>query len=338
MTPDEALAEAKSGKLRPVYLVAGEESHLADQVVRALREAVTRQGIPGLNDDTLTAASGNFTEALQIARTQPMMASRRFLLVRDLEKWESQKKDGSAPLDQLVEYVVDPAPTTVLVLASTKLDKRRKLYTTAKSSGFLVSCDTPNQRELPGWIVERVKGRGNSISHSTAALLAELLGPELGPVADAVERLCLYVGQGKSIDEEAVSACVVRLRTASVWQLVDAVARRDVGTALALFDDVFDPGARDFSLIGTFSWATRQLIRFDAARKRGLDPSEAAKAAGAPPFKARDLESQLKGLSSETLSGWLEHVARADLALKGGSKRPPRSTLEQVIIELCRGA
>jgi len=340
VSPDEALAEAKAGKLRPIYLVAGEEAHLVDQTVRALRESALSGGIVGLNDDSFHASNANFAEVMAVARTLPMLSSRRWVLVRDMEKWDSAKKDKgdtrSSPLDALVEYAEHAPSTTVLVLVAGKLDKRKRLYVAAKKDGWLVSCETPARNELPGWIVERVQARGNSIGRGTADLLAELLGPELGPVAEAVERLCLYAGSGQTITEEAVSECVVRLRTASVWQLLDAVGRRDIGSALRMFDDVFDPQDRGLPLIGTFSWAMRQLIKFDAARKRGMNSADAAKAAGAPPFKARDLENQLRGLSAHALPDWLEQVAAADLALKGGSRRPARATLEQMIIDLCR--
>ena len=341
MTPEEAIASVKKGKLLPVYLVSGEESHLADAAIRAIRDEVTRTGIAGLNDDTFHAGTTAVEEVLSIARTMPMMAQRRFVLVRDVDKWDSTKKekgDKASALDQLSEYAEGAADSTVLVLVGPKLDKRRRLYTSAKKNDFLVSCETPKRHELPEWIVDRVRARGNTISRGTADLLAELQGPELAPIADAVERLCLYVGEGKPIGEDDVSACVVRLRTASVWELVSAVGKRDLGNSLRVLDDVFDPTDRGMPLIGILAWATRQLIKFDGAKKRGLSSADAAKAAGVPPFKSRDLEDQLRGLSPEVLTEWLAQLAQADLALKGGSRRPARATLEQMLIDLCRVA
>jgi DNA polymerase-3 subunit delta len=49
VTPDQALAEASSGDLRPVYLVAGDEPFLASSVVRALKVAAMKGGVAGLN-------------------------------------------------------------------------------------------------------------------------------------------------------------------------------------------------------------------------------------------------------------------------------------------------
>jgi DNA polymerase III delta subunit len=83
------------------------------------------------------------------------------------------------------------------------------------------------------------------------------------------------------------------------------------------------------------AWSVRQLIKFDAATRAGAGPEEAARRAGAPPFKARDLAGQLRRLSPADLERWLLLLAEADLELKG-SKRPPRATIEDAIMQMCR--
>lgn len=343
VTPDQAIAEAQKGEIRPVYLIVGEERIFADQVVTALKKKVTEGGIAGLNDDTMDAPGASVDAVLSVARTMPMMASRRWLLARNIESWDAQKEKKSdskskaaSPLDSLLAFAEKAESTTVLVLVAAKLDKRRKLYTTAKKEGWLVSCETPQRSELPGWIIERTQAQGNQISRSVADLIAELAGPELSTVSDAVERLCLYVGAGNAVTDEAVSECVVRLRTASVWELVSAVGRRDAGESLRLLQDVYDPSDRGLRLIGVLAWATRQLIRFDHAIQSGMSSSDAAKAAGAPPFKARELSDQMRKMPPGALPRWLDSLRDADVALKGGSKRPPLSIVEQMVLDLCR--
>lgn len=343
MTPEQAISEAESGEIRPIYLIVGEERHFADQVVKALRAKVTAGGIEGLNDDTMDAPGASADAVLQVARTMPMMASRRWLLARNIESWDAEKKGkkdkkNKSPLDAVLDYASKADPSTVLVLVASKLDKRRKLYTVAKKEGWLVSCETPKRNELPGWIAERAKTRGNKISRADADLLAELAGPELSSVADALERTCLYVGEGQAVTEEAISECVVRLRTASVWELVSAVGRRDAATSIRLLEDVYDPQDRGLRLIGVLGWATRQLIKFDQGIKDGMSPPDAAKAAGAPPFKSGELSQQVRAMPKGALVQWVERLAEADLALKGGTKRPPRAVIEQMVLDLCRAA
>jgi DNA polymerase-3 subunit delta len=349
LTPDEAIGEIDSQKLRPVYLVVGQERHLAEQVVRRLREEVARTGVAGLNDDTLTAGADNVDAVLAAAKTLPMLAKRRFLLVRDLDRWDGEKAEakpvsakGSAkkvprepPLDRLASYSEDPNPSTVLVLWATKLDKRRRLYTSAKKAGFLVTAEPLDRRELPEFIQRQAELRGSRIARNDAQLLLDLCGSDLAALVDAIERLSLYVGAGGSIDSKAISELVVRIRTDSVWELVGAVGRRDAGRALAVLADVYDPSDRGLKLVSVLAWATRQLLRFDAARKQGLDSNDAAKAAGAPPFKARELEEQLRQLPAENLSRWILVLAATDLDLKGGTRRPPEAVMERMVLDLC---
>jgi DNA polymerase-3 subunit delta len=343
VTPEQALAEAASGDLRPVYLVAGEEALLAGNVVAALKAAAVKGGIVGLNEEQFQAGEAEIDRVLAAARTLPMMAKRRFVLVRGIERWEPKagaKSEGKLtdkdPFEKLIDYAKAPSSSTVLVLYGGAVDKRRKLYTQAKADGFLVPCEQLARADLPRWIEQRVTARGCKISPSVADLLAELTGPELSPVADAVERVCLYVGDGQEITEETLSTCVVRLRSASVWELVSAVGRRDAGAALAALADVYDPQDRGLRLLGVLAWSTRQLLRFDSAVRGGASPDQAAIRAGAPPFKARELSQQVKALSRAELERWPELLARLDLQLKGGSRRPPQAVLESAILKLCR--
>jgi DNA polymerase-3 subunit delta len=342
VTPDQALSEAAQGQLRPIYFVAGEEALLASQVVAALKAASMKGGVPGLNEDQYQAGEADIDKVLAAARTLPMMAKRRFVLVRGLERWEPKggaregKLTDKDPFEKLLDYAKSPPTSTVLVLLGAAVDKRRKLYTQAKADGYLVVCEPLARHDLPRWIEKRVTDRGCKISQGVADLLAELTGPELSPVADAVERLCLYVGDGNEIVEDSVATCIVRLRTASVWELVGAVGRRDAGAALAALADVYDPQDRGLRLLGVLAWSTRQLLRFDSALRGGASPDQAAIAAGAPPFKSRELSQQLKALPRADLERWPELLARLDLELKGGTRRPPQAVLESAILKLCR--
>ncbi len=338
MTPDQALREASENALRPVYLVTGEERYLQTQVLSALREAALAGATPGLNEDQFTAGEASVDAVLGAARTLPMFAKRRLVVVRALERWESAAKGakGVEALEQLTAYAKDPSPSTVLLLVAAKVDKRKKLAALAFKQGFAVSCEPLSRGDLPRWIETTAKARGNALASGVADLLAELAGPELSSVADALERVCLYAGEGETITEEAVAECVVRVRPTTVWELVGAVGRRDVGGALAALERVYDPQDRGLRLVGVLAWSTRQLLRFESATRGGARPDEAAKRAGAPPFKARELAAQVRAIPRRDLERWLELLARVDFALKGGSKRPPKAVLEHAILSLCQ--
>ena len=352
VTPEQAINEARSGKLRPLYLVLGEETALAARVLQAIRAAALEGGVAGLNDDSWMAGEVDAAAVVATARTMPMLGPRRYVCVRGLERWETKRKSNAAPaaekagktkkkpakgpLEALQDYAARASETTVLVLAATKLDGRRKLVASARKQGWVVTCDRLKDAALVGWVVALAKERGTALGPRVAGSIAELCGPELANVEDAVERLSLYAGPGCEVTEAHITECITRLRPATVWELVNSVGRGELGNALAALGEVFDPKDRGLPLVGLLASSTRQLLRYSAARRSGASPQEATHAAGAPPFKARDLESQMSSLNERRLAMWLETLAKVDLDLKGGSKRPPRATLEVALLDLCQ--
>ncbi len=342
MTPEAAIAEARKGALRPVYLVTGTEQWLRDQVVAELRAAALGGGVAAFNEDRFTAGEVDVNRVVAAARTVPMMAPRRFVLVRSAERWDGAGSDDGddegkrqSPLDRLMQYVTAAVDSTCLVIVAGKVDGRRKLATVAKKEGFVVQCEPLDSRKLAAWVVGQCKSRGHAIDHDVADLLAELAGPEMAYLNDAVERLSLFVGEGAPITEHAVAECIARVRTGDTWALVNAVGARDLGTAMKLLAAVYDPRDRGLPLLGAVAWSIRQLARFQAAMDAGMGLDEAAKAAGVyQPFRARELGQKVKSFHPKELERWLLVLAETDLALKS-SRRPADAILDDMLTRMC---
>lgn len=346
MTPEEAISQAESGQLLPVYVVLGEERVLRDRVVAALREAALGGGLADFNEDKFTAGEADVDKVLAAARTVPMMANRRFCLVRSVERWDTaaaagddKDKDASraTPIEKLAQYIDEAVPTTCVVLVASGLDGRRKLMSVARKKQLIVNCDPLDDRALTAFILKAFQGKGHKVDHDVADLLAQLAGPELGHIMDVVERLSLYVGKGAEITEDAVAACVTRVRLADTWALVDAVSARDLGKAMRLFADVYDPKDRGLPMLGALAYTVRLLARVATGMESGQSADEAARLAGVPPFKTREITFKAKSWRSRELERWLTVLKETDLALKS-SRRPADVILEDMLTRLMRRA
>jgi DNA polymerase-3 subunit delta len=173
------------------------------------------------------------------------------------------------------------------------------------------------------------------MDRDVAQLLAEIAGPELAYVSDAIERLSLYVGESKPITERDVSECVARVRMADTWALVDAVAKRDLAKALRVLADAYDPRDHGLPILGALAWSMRQLARFHAAAAEGASTDEAARRAGVfQPYRARELASRARGVRRKDLERWMLALAESDVALKS-SRRGADAILEEMLTKLC---
>src|SRR6185312_11347454 len=120
--------------LLPVYIVAGEERLLRDEVIAELRAASLGGGVAAFNEDKFTAGEVDVDKVVAAARTVPMMAPRRFVLVRSAERWDTVEgtEKTSSPIDRIAEYAAAPIDSTCLVVVGSKIDGRRKVVAAAK--------------------------------------------------------------------------------------------------------------------------------------------------------------------------------------------------------------
>lgn len=332
MTPKQLIELASTAPLPPILLLLGEDLSARKKCLGLLRQKATEGSIPGFNDQSFHASDSDISQILSSARTPPMMGPHRLVEVHGLQQWEKNQIDN---LDALALYAEDPTESTVVLLISDKLDKRRKLFTALNKAGRIVHCETPGPRELPSYLVEEATARDCKLSLELAHLLVEILGAELPVLIDAIERLSLFVGEGGTIDEAALTQHMSLAKSSTVWELLAAMGKRNPAEALRALHYVYDPQDRGLRLLGLIAWSTRQLIKFSCALRDGASPEEAAKYAGAPPFKARELQAQIKALSLPLLESWLLALAECDAALKGGSKIPPERQLEELVLQMC---
>jgi DNA polymerase-3 subunit delta len=323
---------AVAGEVVPVCLIVGEEALLAERAAFALRDAALGEGPPGFNDDLFHGSAQLDAQAvLNTARTMPMMATRRFVRVRQVEA------TNAATQKALAEAFEEDLRDCCLVITGRKLDGRSALVTKAKKAKAYFEASPLSGPALNAFVEAEARSAGHAIDRRALAALVDTVGEDLASLIDAVERLGLFVGEGQKIDVSAVEACVTRVAVDSIWKLVDAVSDRDLtkaltGTASLLRDR--EPALRILAMVAR---QLRIVARMKGALAEGLRDADAAKAAGAPPFKARALEKAARAFDDAGLQHAFQVLAETDLALKG-SKRPDERVLEEAIVELCQGA
>ena len=85
MTLEQLIGQAGAGTLPPVCVLTGSERVLIERAVSALKTAALGDGAAGFNDDLFQGQGMSAQRVMQAARTMPMMARSRFVLVRNLD-------------------------------------------------------------------------------------------------------------------------------------------------------------------------------------------------------------------------------------------------------------
>ena len=121
LTLDDVTTRASQGSLDLVYVLVGTERLLIERAVDAVRRAVDAMGAPGFNVEIFDGKGLEAGRAISAARTLPMMADKRLVLVR--------RFDAMTPTEQnhLAEYLGDPSDSACFVMTADKLDGRGKI-------------------------------------------------------------------------------------------------------------------------------------------------------------------------------------------------------------------
>jgi DNA polymerase-3 subunit delta len=326
---DQLISRAQAGDPPPVCVLTGSERLLVERATGAIKRAALGDGPSGFNDDLFQGQGLSAQRVIQAARTMPMMASRRFVLVRNL--------DAVAPAEQelLADYLSAPSPETCLVLVGEKLDGRSKLAKVARERGVWLEAEPPRAAEIPELARREARARGHTLSAQAAQALADAIGADLAALSDAVERLSLYVGAGAAIELAHVETCVAQLRSDSIWSLVDAVGERKLEVALGAAASLLAEREPPLRILALVARQLRILAKLKRALASGLKPQEATQQAGAPPFKARELSAMAQRFDDARLVRAFALIAETDLALKGSRVAGSR-VLERALLELCR--
>jgi DNA polymerase-3 subunit delta len=318
--------------LPAVALVVGREASLRDAEIARLREAALAEGLRDFNEDRFDLASAGCDpeQVIGAARTHPVMAPHRFVLVRGL----GERRAARFVEELLPGYLDDPSPGTVLVLEAEQVDRRTRWVKQVAKLGALIECAGPKAgAETRAWIERALRERGKRAAQGCAAALAELVGADVDLLRSELDKLCLYVGEREEVGPDDVSAVTGYLRPLAVYDLTDQLGQRQLAAALRTLARLLDQGEAPLALLGALANHFRRLVR--ARECRPLEPGVVQERLAIHPFAARKLTEQAKRFDLRRLRQCLEAVRLTDEALKGGAVLTPRQAIERLVLAVC---
>ena len=148
----------QKGDIKPVYFLMGEEPYYIDKISDFIEENVLSEEERGFNQMLIYGRDASVDEIVSNAKRYPMMAERQVVIVKEAQ-------DLSRTIENLVDYVENPQPTTVLVVCYKykKIDKRKKLYKAVSKTGVIFEGKRLYENQVGDWITRNLKSRGYSI-------------------------------------------------------------------------------------------------------------------------------------------------------------------------------
>ena len=323
----------------PVYLLHGDEEVLKDEAIRALLDAAVGTN-RDFNLDVRYAADLTPESFHALVNTPPMLAERRAVVVRGVEQLGKRK---TKLRDEVVRYLTDPNPTTVLVLvvaAGEEPDAELARGSTA------VLLEPLAADRVPRWLQHHASTLGVTLAPDAAELLLNAVGNDLSTLARELEKLAsLAAGAGRAVTPDDVTSLVGVRRGETIYDLVHAAMERRVARAAQLVEPVLEQagmsGVKILSLLGTHlvGTAVARAERDRGAPAPRLPDLVFRQLLAARPYGLRGYKEEAAHWSrwsdlwsAAELSNALRAALAADNALKTATVSDDRGIVTQLVL------
>jgi DNA polymerase-3 subunit delta len=317
------------------WLILGDASLLVDRAVeRLVAWGRERCGPPQFNLSKVYASEANATSAFSTARTLPMMAGLRIVVVRELDQADD------AFWEALVSYLAEPSPSTLLVCAGSGFPKAKKGGANWSARVQKVAV-APRARILklgsdavaPGALArQHAKTLGKDLGENDARLLVDLVGGDLGRIVQEIEKLALYVGDAPKIGTDDVHAACSLLAEAVVWDLTAGIASKNPKRALAALHRMLEDGEPEHKLMALVVWQLREVLQIGELIGQGRNDWDIAQALRSRADRVREVRASLS--SEPDAARMMERVARANQEMNS-HRAGTRRVFEALIVDLC---
>jgi len=321
----------KTGRLKPVYVVFGNNALEVNDSVAALRARAGRDGDAALSVIEFPRDQRDLAQVMDALGTVPMFVAYTMVVLQDAGEFVNRHRKA------LEAYIEKPSPTGVLVLTVSRWQKTTRVAKLVEKLGASIACWLPRSSDqVLSWVQRRARtAHGKGLSAGAAQLLADLCQEDPAAMSAELKKLDLYVGGAASITEEDVSAAAMSYGAYRPFDLCDRLAAGDRRGAFGVVEGLMAEGIPAVVLIGTLRSYFRRLLEAKLMAEDSGVGAAVAKFAGHP--KERDgFRRQLAGFSADALVGAHRRLLEADLAAKT-SRYPEHLIVERLLLALSAG-
>lgn len=323
--------------IEPISLVKGDDAVVLRDVVRQLvddlvgdedRSLVVEEVDVGTHaaDD---GARDPLVTLVDAAQTPPFLTDFRVVVGRVTEKRERNEL-----VQPLVDYLVDPLPSTRLVLEwqGGRIPKALAEAVT-RCGGQLI--DASPGRKVAEWSAQQLADAGLKVDAEGRKRLVDWVGDEPSRLLGLIDLLRSTYGAGPKITAAEIEPFLGDDGGVPPWDLTDAIDAGDRARALELLGRMIGQGDRHpFQVLATLHSHYARMLRLDGADVTGEKQAAELLGLKGSTFPAKKALGQTRKLGHDRIVRAIELLAEADLDLRGGKAWPNGLVLEILVARL----
>lgn len=317
----------QTGKLPGLVLLYGQESFLVEKAAAMILDAVVAPADRDFNYSLFYGKEFNATYVVEQAKTFPVFAEKRLVVIKNIHDAKAEQ------LEDLLGYVEEPVPETVLLFTAEKIDARKKLFQLCKKYGLSLEFKKIYDNQLPAYVKELAGKYNLALTGDALELFCKRVGTNLAEVQGEMEKLAGYLGSKNLAEKTDVAAIVSDARIESIFDLTDSLGEGDASTALKLLDRLLAEGQAPLMVLAMMTRHFRQMWKISELLAHDTPQNELPRKVGVSPYFLKGLTKQARRYETMHYKEIFNRFLKTDLALKS-SGAEPRMHLEKLVLEI----
>lgn len=243
--------------------------------------------------------------------------------------------------ESLINYFNRPTPSQYLLISGPGWAKNTNLFKSADQAGIILDIAElkpwEKEQRLAEWVNKQVAAHRKVIAHPVCQGLVKRIGCDQAALAQEIEKLICYVGEKKEITQQDVATLCHNQQSDTIWQLGEALFRRDAATALQIARGHLQEGQPLLPLLRQIRSQYQTEYQIGLLLAQGKQAQEISQEF--PYLKGQILEKHLrqaKEYGLESFKQGLITLDEAELRAKNSSI-DENMTLELLIMRLTHG-
>ena len=222
-TYESIMSELKKGVYQPIYYLMGEEGYYTDKITDYIIENSLTEVERDFNLTVFYGLETDIDTVVTAAKRFPMMAERQVIVVREAQLLKN--------IDNLLFYLQNPQPTTVLVFAhkNGSIDKRKKVATELERKGVVLDSKKMKDEQLPSFITACLREKGLTADNKSVQMMRESIGADLSRIAGEIDKLAIALPQGATaVTPELIEEHIGISKEYNNFELQNALVNKDI--------------------------------------------------------------------------------------------------------------
>lgn len=314
-----------------LYFIYGENSYGVVKVAEKIRaDFLAKHG--DFNLIELDGAKASISQIVDSLMALPFLGDRRLVLIKNF-LLDNSDKEGKKKLSSLFSKIPD---TTDAAFIETDLpDKRESIFKELLKIAKVSYLGPVDERKLLALAKEKLQAV--NISNEALAMLCQYIGPDLWRLENECAKITsLFEATGQEIGKKEIALLVEPINSLKIFDLTDAIARKDGRRALVILERFLKDGEDEFKIFNLIIFQLRSLLLISEARQNGSgSKDDIASQTGINPYVVQKTLPLASRFTLKSLKEFYFSLHETDWGIKSG-RIDPQVAIPLLIVDFCK--